>query len=52
MTGEAWANIGAVYMRMAQWDRAHSSLCEAQKHKSRDWRISENLMMVTLRMGK
>lgn len=39
-------------MRTMHWERAHESLLEAQRHKSRDWRITENLMVVTLRMGK
>lgn len=46
--GEAWANLGAVHMKLKQYNSARSSLEEAARHKSNDWRILENLMMVSL----
>jgi cytochrome c-type biogenesis protein CcmH/NrfG len=50
--GEAWANIGAVQMKLKNWSRAYDALQEAQKHKPREWRIIENLMMATLEMRR
>jgi hypothetical protein len=52
ISGEAWANIGAVQMKLKNWNRAYDALQEAQKHKSREWRILENLMMTTLEMRR
>jgi Flp pilus assembly protein TadD len=50
--GEAWANMGAVYMRLRDFPKAESALLEAIKHKTGSWRILENLMMVGLALGK
>lgn len=50
--GEAWANIGAINMRLRSWAKAHGALVEALRHKQDSWRIRENLMMVTLSMGR
>jgi pyruvate-formate lyase-activating enzyme len=50
--GEAWANIGAVQMKLKNWSRAYDALQEAKKHKPREWRIIENLMMATLEMRR
>ena len=50
--GEAWANIGAIHMKKRSFTHALHALKEASKHKCRDWRIQENLMMVTLTLGK
>ena len=44
--GEAWANIGAIHMKQRAYKHALHALKEASKHKVRDWRIQENLMMV------
>jgi cytochrome c-type biogenesis protein CcmH/NrfG len=52
IVGEAWANIGAVQMKLKNWSRAYDALQEAQKHKPREWRIIENLMMATLEMRR
>ena len=46
--GEAWANIGAIQMKLKQFKAAQSALEEALRHKSNDWRITENLMAVSL----
>lgn len=50
--GEAWANIGAVNMHLRNWAKANEALTEALRHKHDNWRILENLMSVTLAMGK
>ena len=50
--GEAWANIGAIYMKMNKLTMAQSALEEALKHKSGDWRILENLLAVLLGLKK
>ena len=47
--GEAWANIGAIHMKQRAYKHALHALKEASKHKVRDWRIQENLMMVSER---
>lgn len=31
--GEAWANMGAIHMRLQDFQKAHQSLTEALKHK-------------------
>lgn len=50
--GEAWANIGAIHMRLKAWAKAHPALTEALKHKRDSWKIVENLMIVSLAMGR
>ena len=39
-------------MRKRSFTHALHALKEASKHKCRDWRIQENLMMVTLTLGR
>ena len=44
--GEAWANMGAIYMRLKEWSKAHNSFGEALKQKGlTNWKIQENLMI-------
>jgi Flp pilus assembly protein TadD len=50
--GEAWANLGAIHMRNKNFPVARSTLEEALKHKSRNWKIAENLMLVNLAMRR
>ena len=50
--GEAWANLGAIHMRRKNFPVARSTLEEALKHKSRNWKIAENLMLINLSMGR
>ena len=50
--GEAWANIGAIHMRQRSWAKAYHALTEALKHKRDSWKILENIMAVTLAMGR
>jgi Flp pilus assembly protein TadD len=50
--GEAWANMGAIFMRIRDFPKAHSALEEALKYKTGNWRIIENLMVVSLALGK
>lgn len=49
---EAYANMGAVYMRMKEFSKAYSSLKEAIKYRSDSWKIGENLLLVCLALGK
>eukprot|EP01038_Epipyxis_sp_PR26KG_P010586 gene10586-14221_t len=50
--GEAWGNIGAIHMKLKNWAKAHHALTESYKTKRESWRIVENLMMVTISMGR
>jgi tetratricopeptide (TPR) repeat protein len=50
--GEAWANMGAIYMRQGLMSQAHSSLKEALKHKRDSWQVLENLMTVCVAQEK
>ena len=50
--GEAYANMGAIHMRMKAWSRAYGALTEALRHKYDNWKIMENLMSVCLSLGK
>lgn len=50
--GEAWANIGAINMRLRAFPKAYEALTEALRHKRDNWRILENLMSVALALGK
>lgn len=50
--GEAWANLGAIHMKTKNWKKAEHALEEAIKHKREDFRIMENLLGVTLALGK
>jgi tetratricopeptide (TPR) repeat protein len=49
--GEAWANLGAIHMRLQQYPKAHHALLEALKQKPDSWRILENLIGVTLTLS-
>jgi tetratricopeptide (TPR) repeat protein len=50
--GEAWANMGAIYMHTKCYTKAYSALSEARKHKRDSWQVLENLMNCSLSMGK
>lgn len=50
--GEAWANIGAINMRLRAFPKAYEALNEALRHKRDNWRILENLMSVALALGR
>lgn len=50
--GEAWANLGAIHMKMRNWLKAEHALQEATKHKHEDFRILENLLGVSLALSK
>ena len=50
--GEAWVNIGAIHMSLKDYNKALIALQEALKLKLRNWRILENMMIVTLELGK
>jgi len=50
--GEAWANIGAINMRLRAWPKAYEALNEAMRHKQDNWRIMENLMTVAIALGR
>lgn len=50
--GEAWGNIGAIHMQLKNLHAAHQALLEALKQKQKNWKILENLMLVTLQLEK
>lgn len=50
--GEAYANMGAIYMRQREYMKAYSSLQEALKIKHDSWKILENLMGVALALAR
>jgi hypothetical protein len=50
--GEAWGNIGAVHLHLQNYGRAYEALIESRKHRPRDWKVTENLMITTLNMGR
>jgi tetratricopeptide (TPR) repeat protein len=50
--GEAWANMGAIYMRQGLMAQAHSALKEALKQKRESWQVLENLMTVCIALKK
>lgn len=50
--GEAWGNLGAIHMHCKRYDRAYECLLEAQKHRSREWRLTENLLTVCIETGR
>jgi hypothetical protein len=50
--GEAAANIGAIHMQLQDFSRALPALQDALRHKSRNWKILENLMTVTIELGR
>lgn len=49
---EAWGNIGAIYMKTRSYAKAYPALHEALKQQRDNWKVVENLMYVTLAMGK
>jgi tetratricopeptide (TPR) repeat protein len=49
---EAYANMGAIYMRQREFEKAHDALKEALKYKGESWKITENLLNVCLALGK
>lgn len=50
--GEAWANIGAIYMELKELPKAHVSFVEALKQKRDSWKIIENLLYTSLELSK
>ena len=50
--GEAYANMGAIYMRQREYVKAYSALEEALKLKRDSWKIIENLLNVSLAIGR
>ncbi len=49
--GEAWANMGAIYMHQKLYSQAYSVLLEARKQKRESWQVLENLMTSSLALG-
>lgn len=50
--GEAYANIGAVHMKMNDHAKAYTALTEALKQKRDSWMVIENLLTVCLSLGR
>jgi tetratricopeptide (TPR) repeat protein len=50
--GEAWGNLAAIHMHCKRFDRAYECLLEAQKYRSREWRLTENLLTVCIETGR
>jgi tetratricopeptide (TPR) repeat protein len=50
--GEAWGNLAAIHMHCKRYERAYECLIEAQKHRSREWRLTENLLTVCIETGR
>lgn len=50
--GEAWANCGSIHMHLGDYQKAHSAMEQAYKHKRDSWRLIENLMNTSLQLGK
>lgn len=48
--GEAWGNIGAVHYHREDYSRALPALKEALKHKANNFRILQNLVLVTIQL--
>lgn len=49
---EAYANMGAIYMRRREFEKAYDALKEALKYKGESWKIAENLLNVCLALSK
>lgn len=49
---EAYANMGAIYMKKREFLKAYGALKEAMKHKPESWKIGENLLSVCLSLGR
>ena len=49
---EAYANMGAIHMRLKDYDKAHETLTEALKLKPDSWKIGENLLTVCLALTR
>ena len=49
---EAWGNIGAIFMKMRAYAKAYPALHEALKQQRDNWKVVENVMYVTLTLGK
>jgi Flp pilus assembly protein TadD len=49
--GEAWNNVGSLYIELGQMDQAYVALQEAVKYQRESWRIWENLLTVSLHHG-
>lgn len=49
--GEAWNNVGSLYIELGQMDQAYVALQEAVKYRRESWRIWENLLTVSLHHG-
>ena len=50
--GEAWGNLAAVHMHCKRFDRAYECLIEAKKYRTREWRLTENLLSVCIETGR
>jgi tetratricopeptide (TPR) repeat protein len=50
--GEAYANIGAVHMKLNNMDKAYTALNDAQRHKPESWMIKENLLTICMSLGR
>lgn len=50
--GEAWGNLAAIHMHCKRFNRAYECLLEAQKYRSREWRLTENLVTVCIETGR
>ena len=50
--GEAWANCGAIHMKMRRHSQAYASLTEALRYKRESWQVIENLMICCLVLEK
>ena len=49
---EAYANLGAIYTRTSDYGKAYAAFSEAYRLKRENWKVVENLMLVSLVLGK
>jgi tetratricopeptide (TPR) repeat protein len=47
--GEAWANLGGIYLHLHQWDRGFSALEQALRLERKDWRVWSNFLVACMR---
>jgi Flp pilus assembly protein TadD len=50
--GEAWGNMGAIYMRMGKFENAYVALVEARKQKRESFQVLENMMGCALALKR
>lgn len=50
--GEAYANMGAVFMYQKEWSKALDALTEAYKMKRESWRVVENIMLCSVQLAR